>query len=82
VAEPAAIGAAKPRVRHPLTKPFCAAAKPDRRTDEAVLKPNRRIGGFGQQRGTAMWATIINQIYHLACRNCLASMARHQRRWI
>jgi hypothetical protein len=29
-----------------------------------------------------MWALIINLIYQQTCRNCLASMARHQHRWI
>jgi len=29
-----------------------------------------------------MWALIINLIYQQACRNSLASMARHQQRWI
>jgi hypothetical protein len=67
---------------NPLTKPFLLTAKPDRPRDETVLKPNRFSNGFGQRRGSVMWASIINQIYHLACRNCLASMARHQHRWI
>lgn len=29
-----------------------------------------------------MWALIINLIYQQTCRSCLASMARHQHRWI
>jgi hypothetical protein len=29
-----------------------------------------------------MWMFIVNALYQQACRNCLASMARHQHRWI
>jgi hypothetical protein len=29
-----------------------------------------------------MWMLIVNALYQQACRNCLASMARHQHRWI
>jgi hypothetical protein len=36
---------------------------------------------FGQQRGSAMWALIINLIYEQACRNSLAGVTRHRHRW-
>jgi hypothetical protein len=65
-----------------IAKPFLPPTKPDRPRDETVLKRSRPSVRIGQQRGSAMWASIINQIYHLACRNYLASMARHQHRWI
>jgi len=68
--------------RRPATKRFWLPTKPDNPLDETVLKPNRLINLVGQQRGSAMWAIIINLIYQQTCRSCLASMARHQHRWI
>jgi hypothetical protein len=63
----------------PLEKPTAAdeTILPSRRNR---LETNQAANGRGQQRGSAMWARFINLIYQQACRNCLASMARHQRR--
>jgi hypothetical protein len=49
------------------------------------MKPSRNQTGLPmalvKDGGWAMWIFIINVIYQRACRNFLASMARHQHRW-
>jgi len=68
-----------------LASPDEAVLAPDETrspSDEAVLKPGRAISGAGQGWGWVMWMFIVNAVYQQACRNCLASMARHHHRWI
>jgi hypothetical protein len=57
------------------TKPFCGA-------HEGVRKPTSFINSLDQQRGSVMWAFIIDLIYHQSCQSYLTDLARHQHRWI
>jgi hypothetical protein len=58
-----------------LTKPFFW-------NGEGVLKLKPRISNPDQQRGSIMWAIIINMIYRQSCEKYLADLVRHRHSWI
>jgi hypothetical protein len=69
--------------RNHLPKPFWAAheafsGEPRSRPE---IKPRYQKTAI-KQRGSVMWAFIINLIYDQSCSKYLADVARHQHRWI
>jgi hypothetical protein len=75
--------------RNIAASPPASPTKPFRRTGEtvfwdteSVLKPTSLIKDPDQQRGSIMWAFIINLVYGQSCEKYLADLGRHRHSWI
>jgi hypothetical protein len=80
---------AEPRNIDVAASPPASLTKPFRRTGETVfwdhegvLKPTSPIKDPDQQRGSIMWAFIINLVYGQSCAKYVADLGRHRHCWI